>query len=110
MTYTIQRNPDSRQFNVHVDHLKQYVGENGPQPWVGTEENGDIDFNQSEAVLPSGNARNSDELSVFSPLEDENVLEYEEMSYPPLESTSPVRSPVRTRVGRAVKPRDIYSP
>ena len=38
-TYTIQRDPTSRRFNVHVDHLKAYLGENSPRPWVGIDEN-----------------------------------------------------------------------
>lgn len=32
LTYTIQLNPESGRFNVHVDHLKPYLGENSPQP------------------------------------------------------------------------------
>ena len=35
LTYTIQKTPTSRPFNMNVNHLKSYLGENSPRPWWG---------------------------------------------------------------------------
>ena len=35
LTYTIQKTLTTRKFNVNVNHLKSYLGENSPRPWVG---------------------------------------------------------------------------
>ena len=110
LVYSVQRNPTSRIINVHVDHLKPYLGEAPLAPWVQTEiedeerqiPNDDMLNNQGEEF-----ERVNDESTHDVPLsgQNENELSFEEN-----ESGTPKGRPVRTRAGRIVKPRVIFSP
>lgn len=119
VTYTIQKSPQSVKINVHIDHLKPYLGENSPRPWVDPEGN-PIDCNQTEILTEPENQNDSSQRwspdlsenmqDLFYP-DDEDVIEYEEPESLSVHIPPPlVRSPIRTRAGRAVRPRDIYSP
>ena len=126
LTYKIQKSPTSRKFNVNVNHLKSYLGENSPRPWVGPDgepvpgvnlpsipEDEPLEIEQPHDLSESQESNESqhfvesniDFQPELSPLDHESI-EFEVEPY-----VSPSRqSPVRTRVGRAVKPRQIYSP
>ena len=105
-TYTIQRDPTSRRFNVHVDHLKAYLGENNPRPWVGLD---GIPVNVSEEEGPTDSYQWEEQNpDLYVTYEEESTLNEPEPLPEPVGSPNP--SPVRTRVGRIVKPRQIYSP
>ena len=126
LTYKKQKSPTSRKFNVNVNHLKSYIGENSPRPWVGPDgepvpgvnlpsipEDEPLEIEQPHDLSESQESNESqhfvesniDFQPELSPLDHESI-EFEEEPY-----VSPSRqSPVRTRVGRAVKPRQIYSP
>lgn len=98
-----------------MDHLKSYVGENSPQPWVGMDGNliQELGISIDENLSPNNNEylEGEPEAELSSP-DIEDIIEYEEdMGYSPLvDMHTPIRSPIRTRVGRAIKPRQIYSP
>ena len=122
LTYTIQKSPTSRQINVHVDHLKAYLGEYGPIPWVGpdgeTIHRENIENSTSvppvetpKEFIPSINEDSkTDEEPRNEPLIELPPLDYESEEEPLEEIPFERWSPVRTRVGRAVKPRQIFSP
>ena len=80
LTYRIQRSEDSRPLVVHVDHLKPFAGTKHPRNWLHR--------NTETENLP--------------------VNEPEHEPIPSREPDSPVL--IRTRRGRQVKPREIYSP
>ena len=104
LCYSIQKNPQRPILNVHIDHIKPYLGENSPEPWVTVNVETDTEASQNK-MLPIP------ELQEESLPISESREEGEESNYVPLPSdTTVVKSPVRTRVGRAVKPRQIYSP
>ena len=101
-----------------MDHLKPYVGENSPFPWVDTEGK-PIEQVEPETSISFHNQNDlegllstdlSAEMSDLLFPEDE-IIEYEEPGSLNEHAHTPgVKSPVRTRAGRAIKPRDIYSP
>ena len=80
LTYRIQKSEDSRPLVVHVDHLKPFAGTKHPRNWLHR--------NTETENLP--------------------VNEPEHEPIPSREPDSPVL--IRTRRGRQVKPREIYSP
>ena len=92
VTYKIQKSPNNDYIVVHVDQLKPYEGILPPLNWVP----------QTSFT----------EESVFDHVPMERELDSEE-DFTPITSTPiPDPSPVikRSRVGRRIKPRDIYSP
>ena len=91
VTYRIKKTPESSCIVVHVDHLKPYEGVSPPVSWI--QEVSSLEDTNSELE----NIHVDDE----SMSDDESVLS-------PLRNNSPVIK--RSRVGRAIKPRDIYSP
>ena len=86
LTYTIQKDPNARIFNVHVDHLKPYEGRNPPVNWLNLQE-----FDISEVS----------EISMVTEPDSDVSIEQAE---------APVTPPRMTRAGRTIKPREIYSP
>ena len=92
VVYIIQKDISSKPLSIHVDHLKPYQGRNAPN-WDLTNLYPNNAVNMSDDVMPD-----SDVLSL--PV-DQNFSS---------QTTSILRSPVRTRVGRTIKPREIYSP
>jgi len=89
LTYCIQKTSTARKINVHVDHLKLYEGQNAPRNWI------DPIPEKSESEVDEGLTDNeSIEESVVLP-EDQPCL---------------VETPKRTRTGRIIKPRQIFSP
>ena len=93
VTYRIQKTPDSSCIVVHVDHLKRYEGISPPHSWIPVVT--PLEESISEEVTPA-------------PVHDE--LLSEEGSF--LADFIPDPSPEvkRSRFGRQIKPRDIYSP
>ncbi|MES9880142.1 MAG: hypothetical protein ABW185_04595, partial [Sedimenticola sp.] len=89
LTYSIQKKETSPIINVHVDHLAPYRGINAPASWVRPEPDPELELSQNPET------------------ETTQLLDIP-MPDPP-RPASPVPQ-VRTRVGRAVKPREIYSP
>ena len=83
LTYRIQKDENTPSLVVHVDHLKPYAGNNPPENWLLTQ-------TQTEHGI------------IFN--EDENVTD---TSLIPANTSTPK---TRTRTGRIVKPREIYSP
>ena len=122
LTYKIQKSPTSRKFNVNVNHLKSYMGENSPRPWVGPDGepipgvnmpiSPEIALNEQESRPVNGTVEPDNLDSPQSTLQSELLpLEQESFEYQEEPYESPSRQTlVRTRVGRAVKPRQIYSP
>ncbi|MEW8545935.1 MAG: hypothetical protein AB2693_20630, partial [Candidatus Thiodiazotropha sp.] len=115
LTYTIQKSPTSRQINVHVDHIKAYRGDNSPIPWVGP--NGEpipgenaIPGPRVEPRPESNPMDGTIENQPFSNELEEELLPLDYESEGEHELPIERQTPVRTRVGRAVKPRQIYSP
>ena len=91
VTYKIQKSPNNDYIVVHVDQLKPYEGILPPLNWVP----------QTSFT----------EESVFDHVPMERELDSEE-DFTPITSTPfPDPNPVikRSRVGRRIKPRDIYS-
>ena len=105
-TYTIQRDPTSPRFNVHVDHLKVYLGKTCPRPLVGLD---GIPVNVSEEEGPDDSYQWEEQNpDLYVNCEEEITLNEPEPLPEPV--CSPYPPPVRTRDGRIVKPRQIYSP
>ncbi|KAK3090267.1 hypothetical protein FSP39_010526 [Pinctada imbricata] len=92
VNYQIQKSENSPIVNVHVDHLKPHEGDCPRTSWLRTSV---IDDTASD----SGSS-NSEQL--------EDVPDLVDVSFPVPAPDSPV--PQRTRTGRVVKPREIYSP
>ena len=96
LVYGIQKDEVANRINVHVDHLKPYEGRNPPRNWLS-----DVSENNNQNVENSSQghllelSNNSEENSFTD--NDVNTVE------------NPA-TPVRTRVGRVVKPRNRYSP
>ena len=80
VVYIIQKDSSSREFSIHVDHLKPYQGIN-PPIWDEV-----VDNCVTSSVPTSEISSSSDSLVVSPP------------------------RPLITRTGRVIKPRDIYSP
>ena len=85
VNYEIQKDETSRTIVVHVDHLKPYEGRKTLHNWLNDEPS--LLLSDSESDLEN---------------EIENSENYE--------NSSPLTSPKRTRRGRIIKPRQIYSP
>ena len=107
ITYSIQKSRDSRIFNVHVDHLKSYLGNQAPESWLEmTEEsedfNSDIQTETEFDVSEIPYVQNSE-------LEDRQYLNRSDLPGPSNVCSSTPKRHV-TRTGRVVKPRERYSP
>ena len=76
---------------MHVDHLKPYESGTPPDNWI-------------QELTPLEESNSDFEIT---PVENELISE-DELISSPLQNPSPVIR--RSRVGRAIKPRDIYSP
>ena len=76
---------------MHVDHLKPYESGTSPDNWI-------------QELTPLEESNSDFEIT---PVENELISE-DELISSPLQNPSPVIR--RSRVGRAIKPRDIYSP
>lgn len=125
VTYSLQKNPKSPVVNVHIDYIKPYLGENSPTPWVDKDGNPVVaeepDSSRNEPSLVQNQYDSSmmyddpdfegqddldftqDTSNEFSEHEEELEVEYEP------DPVSLPKTPVRTRAGRVIKPRDIYS-
>lgn len=74
LLYKIQKDRKTKSIVVHVDHLKQYIGEKIPSNWEDTVNSNNIDICETD------------------------------------KNTNTLPSPIKTRSGRTVKPRQIFSP
>lgn len=83
LTYSIQKAMHVRPLSVHVDHIKPYEGQHPPMNWLAPQP--DISILTEDDI---------DESSYEADISQHNATP----------------SPVKTRVGRIVKPREIYSP
>ena len=93
VTYRIQKTPDSSCIVVHVDHLKPYEGITPPHNWVPVVT--PLEESISEEITPD-------------PVHDE--LLSEEESFLAQFNVDPNPEVKRSRIGRPIRPRDIYSP
>ena len=82
VTYEIQINSENKPITVHVDHLKPFQGRQPPINWLKEPDS----FPEEEIIS--------------KPL-DEQILD--ESLVQPLP-----KSPVKTRTGRTIKPRDVF--
>ena len=97
VNYEIQKDSDKPSVIVHVDHLKPYQGSNPPVNWLEMESEASAD--QSDLRLDAEEEEDSDDTdNVHSPSPNVSLT-------PP----SPVIQK-RTKYGREVKPRNVYSP
>lgn len=92
LTCKIQKDKTSKSINVHIDHLKPYDGESPPLNWLETV----VELSVPNPSLVSQQSRHlENETDSFS---DDESLDKNVNSY------------VRTRTGRLIQPRDVYSP
>lgn len=85
VTYEIQLNSEKNPIVVHVDHLKPFQGRQPPINWLEEVES----FQADEENLSETSSSQISDDSLVQPVHN---------------------SPVKTRTGRIVKPREIYSP
>lgn len=90
LTYKIQKEEHAKPIVVHVDHLKPYLGKNPPNNWL---------LEQSHLTDTQTSTQNET---------NENTSQIQDTNFTPVIFSTPV--PVRTRTGRIVKPRNIYTP
>ncbi|CAC5367719.1 unnamed protein product [Mytilus coruscus] len=102
ITLTIQKAPNSRVVNVHVDHLKLYMGNDAPRNWLH-----ESDLSKISDILVE---RPNDVCITELQLEPGEPDSFDNLNLPgPSNAESTPRRHV-TRTGRILKPRDIYSP
>ncbi|CAG2243564.1 unnamed protein product [Mytilus edulis] len=87
VTYKIQKSEQTKSIMVHVDHLKPYLGRNEPNNWV---------LNNTLNISHQSDESLNLDMSVGQAL---TPVVY-----------TPERQITKTRIGRTVRPRDIYSP
>ncbi|CAG2184718.1 unnamed protein product [Mytilus edulis] len=87
VTYKIQKSEQTKSIMVHVDHLKPYLGRNEPNNWV---------LNNALNISHQSDESLNLDMSVGQAL---TPVVY-----------TPERQITKTRIGRTVRPRDIYSP
>ena len=98
VTYKIKEKPESREFTVHVDHLKPYLG-TVPLPWSNNTDISDGESEEFETPEPSLNLSESELGPVDIPVEDD-----------PCYNRYKTPSPRKTRCGRAIQKPNKYSP
>ena len=94
LTYSIQKSPDSRIINVHVDHIIPYQGNNAPDNW--------LESNNNDHLPTENTTQNSDSIL-------EHQAEYQNPELL-LQLMSTPTHRVTTRSGRVIKPKQIFSP
>ena len=104
VTYQIQRNPQSREIIVHVDHLKPYMGRDIPEDWQ----------NKNDTVEDE-NVSNFDNMQIldYSPVDFDEINTSESQNFEGEVNepfSEPVTPPRRTRCGRTVNKPLKYSP
>ena len=128
VTYSLQKSPTSPVVNVHVDYIKSYLGENSPTPWIDSDGNPVFTKEVEDKQNDSSLTQNQYDSSYFyddpdfvgqddrdmsqdrdSNIETPEIEEELEREHEP-DPIILTKTPVRTRAGRVVKPRDIYSP
>ncbi|CAC5387032.1 unnamed protein product [Mytilus coruscus] len=87
VTYKIQKTEQTKSIIVHVDHLKPYLGKNEPNNWI---------LNTSLNISHQNDESLNQDMLVSQAL---TPVVY-----------TPERQLTKTRIGRTVKPRDVYSP
>lgn len=85
VTYEIQLNSERNPVVVHVDHLKPFQGRQPPVKWLEEAES----FQSDEENLSETSSPQIPDDSLVQPVHNSHV---------------------KTRTGRIVKPREIYSP
>lgn len=102
VTYKIQESPDSRQINVHVDHLKPYLGA-VPLVWVLDGENESENEQEDSFQTPDPSLNMSEPGQVEGPV-DSATGEGDVINF---KTPSP---PKQSRCGRAIRKPNKYSP
>ncbi|XP_069136668.1 uncharacterized protein [Argopecten irradians] len=93
VTYEIQKTPQHRPVTVHVDHIKPYLGREIPGDWA------EADITAGPLGEDTGISDEGEEGDVRKEISREALQEEEE-----------IMTPVRTRAGRVIKPKKIFSP
>jgi hypothetical protein len=105
VTYQVEHTVSKKQVVVHVDHLKKY---NGPATQYNLEQP------ELEADLIPGSLPLTEEIgSTDNTAVDPSLMDNVDLSDPPeVDVLDPplAETPYRTRVGRRVKPKQIFSP
>lgn len=91
VTYRIKKTTESSCITVHVDHLRLYEGVVPPLGWV-------------QEVIPLEESMSDNGIA---PVETESSEDEEVLSHFNVEPSPVIK---RSRAGRTIKPRDIYSP
>lgn len=96
VTYEIQKTPQHRPVTVHVDHIKPYWGEAVPFSW--SEADGSAGPSGGDRVSPDEGGE--DDVDQGIGREERDEAGEEEI----------LHTPVRTRAGRVVRPKVIFTP
>lgn len=91
-TYRIQKSPTSDIISVHIDYLKPYLGLRTPPAWN----------RRNTEYTPTLESPVRAELNQSVDLEDNNS--------PPQNNQSPPQNELRSRAGRLIKRKQIFSP
>ncbi|XP_033760732.1 uncharacterized protein LOC117342645 [Pecten maximus] len=96
LTYKIQKEKQSAAINVHVDHLKPYEGISTPQNWLEPHvvDPAPLEMSEGHHSGEGGGNSSSDSSSEEPDIIPEQLF----------------KSPVKTRAGRMIKPRERFSP
>ena len=104
LEYKIQKDQQSRSFTVHVDDMKPFEGLRHPVSWLDLDTFNEQPIEEDNQNLPVENQTpEAGEMQAEAEIQNRESEITGELPY-----VTPV--PLRTRRGRLIKPRQIYSP